>query len=121
MTEEEVSQQTLARVDERTKSIQNDISQLRDDLKGSMIGLSDKIKDVEMRFNVKLVEAHAEITNIYTTLDREYTKKADSGPVHKLVYGFVGLLVTGVIVALLSTVIKTNTFQTQLPSISTGK
>ena len=47
-------------------------------------------------------KAHADIIN---TLKEDYVKKAEFTPVKNLVYGFVGLALTGVIVALLSQIV----------------
>jgi hypothetical protein len=47
-------------------------------------------------------EAH---TDIKQSLKADYVKKAEFTPVKNLVYGFVGLALTGVIVALLSRVV----------------
>lgn len=87
MTEEELSSQTLARVDERTKSIQYDIIQLR-----------EQLKDID-NINSK---QHAEML---VAVDKNYTKKAEFDPIKKLVYGFVGFLllsIGGMFIALIT-------------------
>jgi hypothetical protein len=102
---ESPTKELLARVDERTKSIQTDISKFRDDLKNSFISLSDRIKETETRHDIKYDENKKNIDELKELVDTHYIKKDEFEPVKKIVYGFVAFLllsIGGMFIALLA-------------------
>ena len=108
---DELNQETLARVDERTKSIQSELSNLRGDLKSSAEDIADKIRETERRTVIRIEKLEHDDTEIFTILDREYVKKAEFGPIKVVVYGFVGLLLTAIITAMITAAIHQNPLQ----------
>jgi len=108
MADDQLNQETLARVDERTKSIQNELSQLRGDLKSSAEDITEKIRETERRTVIRIENLEHGASEIFTILDREYVKKAEFGPIKIVVYGFVGLLLTAIITAMITAAIHQN-------------
>lgn len=108
MEEHQVSSQTkelLARVDERTRSIQDDIINFRNELKNSFQSLSERIKDTEIRQSIRHEENRKEIDSLNELIDKDYIKKTEFEPIKKIVYGFVGFLLLslgGMFIALLT-------------------
>lgn len=80
----------LARLDERTKSIQTDILNIRVDLKEKTTKLEALIDEGKETYE-SLIE----------NLETNYVRKETFSPVQRLVYGVVGLILSGVVVALL--------------------
>jgi len=93
---ESPTKELLARVDERTKSIQADISKFREDLKTNFSNLSDKIRDTEIRNATKFDETSQDIDEIKEMIDTHYIKKTEFDPIRKIVYGFVGFLLLSI-------------------------
>jgi hypothetical protein len=88
----------LARLDERTLSMQTDISSMRVELRTIQDGVVVKLQELEKRVEDKLGELEAR-------LDEAYVKNESFSPVQKLVYGFVGVVVLAVMGALVSSVL----------------
>lgn len=116
MTEEEINQQTLARVDERTKSIQSEIGQLRDDMKTTAavladktreiaIAVAEKTKEADIRMNTHMAEVQSRLTIQSDNLKNEYVSKTEFWPIKIIVYGFVALMLTALCTAIVTTVL----------------
>lgn len=99
----------LARVDERTKSIQNEIGHLREEIKQSVATLSVDIKDTENRQTSKNNDIEKQFVEIRLDLDKNYIKKGQFNPVQYVVYGLVGLILTSVVTAFIATIIHSTT------------
>jgi hypothetical protein len=100
-----ITESTVARIDERTKSIQTELVQIRVDIRDAIENLVDRVRDVEKRHGEKMediVEQHVELVKEVRT---DYVKKSEFALIQKIVYGFVGIIITSVVVALLATVI----------------
>lgn len=67
----DLNKDLLARLDERTRALQDDMKIIKEKL--------DDTSD-----------------DIYNTMDKHYTKRADFEPIKKLVYGFVGFLLLSI-------------------------
>lgn len=80
----------LARLDERTKSIQTDILNIRVDL-----------KEKTTKLEALIDEGKESYESLIENLESNYVRKETFSPVQRLVYGVVGLILSGVIVALL--------------------
>lgn len=80
----------LARLDERTKAIQSDILTIRLDLKEKTLKLEEMIDS-----------SKDEYESVIDSLEKNYVRKETFSPVQRLVYGVVGLILSGVVVALL--------------------
>lgn len=106
----------LARLDERTMSIQHDLNNIRTDISGIKVELKEKTVQLEeaIRKNrdtldESLDDNRAEIQKIYDafklTIDKDFVRKESFLPVQKIVYGLVGLVMSAIVVALLGIVI----------------
>lgn len=84
----------LARVDERTRSIQTELANFRTDLKSHSAYTLEKIEETEKRFNDKIDK----IENGYVTKDQFV-------PVQKIVFGLTGLILICVVGAIIATVV----------------
>lgn len=102
---------TLARIDERTKGIQNDIASLRTELHTSVETLNDSIKDTEERQKSKNQDIDKRFEILEKELDRDYVKKGELTPIRYIVYGFVGLICTAVVTAMVASVIHSSAIQ----------
>jgi hypothetical protein len=115
-----VTDAVVARIDERTKSIQTELVQIRIDLKENLDVVVDKIRDVEKRQEEEIGEVKKNHAELVKKVDSELVRKEDFSLIQKIVYGFVGLIVVSVMGALIATVIvqpKGEKFH--VPSIST--
>lgn len=88
----------LARLDERTVAIQNDVTSFRQDLRSFNEANATRFKELEDKTESRLEDLETHVENVYVT-------KEQFGPVQKLVYGFVGVVILSVLGAILSTVI----------------
>lgn len=86
--------QLLARVDERTRAIQNDIEHLRDDIKIQNNLIRKQVEEIEIRINV--MEKY---------IEEKYVKKDEFRWVQRIVYGMVGLILFVVFSAIISSYI----------------
>jgi len=87
----------IARVDERTKSIQDEFYLIRDDIRNQFNEVTVRMNTAEQHYDEKI-----------KTLEKDFVKRTEFTPIQRLVYGFVAIVVTTVILALLSTVIINN-------------
>lgn len=85
----------LARLDERTKAIQNDMQELKKDLKTIDDIYTNRLTEFEKKIEEK-VEKHFEKSAV------KYVTKDSFDPVKKIVYGLVGLILTAVAGAIIS-------------------
>lgn len=95
----------FARIDERTKAIQEDLHNFRQDVKNSIVNLLERIKEVEIRDNIKFESQDRDHANLVKHLEENYVKKESFSPIQHLVYGFVALIITSVLGALISLVV----------------
>lgn len=100
MSDETKTSELLARVDERTIAIQLSIEKLNHDVRMTNDNLSKRIDDVESRLNTKINEVESKI-------ESAYVKTNDFAPVQKLVYGIVTLILIAVVMAIVTSVLKT--------------
>lgn len=118
---------TLARVDERTKTIQNELSQFRDDLRNSITSVIGTIKDVEVRqkketddLSSDIKEAKTRIstveTSLYAELDKNYVKKVEFEPIKKLSYYLIGFVLTAILSAGLTLIVKSGVSVSSSPA-----
>lgn len=68
----------LARVDERTKAIQTDVSLVRESVKDISHGTESKFRELEDK------------------IEEEFVKIVEFDPIKKLVYGFVGFILLAI-------------------------
>ena len=115
---EPLTKELLARVDERTKSIQGDIVKFRDDLRLSFASLSDKIRDTENRQTEKYEENKENIDEIKSLIDTHYTKKTEFDPIKKIVYGFVGFLLLSIGGMFIAVIARPTAFLEAKPSVT---
>ncbi len=106
----------LARVDERTKSIQSNMENIRQDVKIHNDILNAKFDDQSEKVD-KLHQGQHEIRadfgksldarlkEIREEFEKIYVKKESFSPVQKIVFGLVGLVLTVVFTALFGIVI----------------
>ena len=115
--DESVTKETVARIDERTKSIQSELVQIRIDLKDSVDRMTDTVKDIDRRQTARIDENEKKLENTIEDVNKSitdlkddtfdtYVTKDEFALVKRVVYGFVGLVVTAVVVALLTSVIN---------------
>jgi len=84
----------LSRLDERTKSIQTEIINVKTDIKEK----TDKLEE--------MIKANKDdLVDWVDTLDKNYVRKETFTPVQKIVYGLVGLVLSGVALAVISLVV----------------
>jgi ribosome recycling factor len=95
----------FARIDERTKAIQEELRNFRLDVKNSIANLLERIKEVEVRDNIRQDAQTKLHDDLSEHLDKNYVKKETFSPIQHLVYGFVGLIITSVLAALISLVL----------------
>src|SRR5262245_41233994 len=100
------ARETIARVDERTKAIQDELKQFRIDINNALISLTDRVKESEARFHSRAAELDAEHDAIYEKLDKSYVKRTEFSPVQRIVYGAMAIIATSVIGAILALVLK---------------
>lgn len=116
MADKTLARETLARVDERTRSIQNEVIHLRDDFKLALKTLADTIKDNEaknsslyrdMEENYKDLDNKVESMQkeFYSELEKNYVRRDVFEPIKKVVYGLISVVLIGVVTALLSLVV----------------
>jgi len=115
---EPLTKELLARVDERTKSIQSDIGKFRDDLKNSFFALSEKIKDNENRQTEKYEENKEDIEEVKKLIDTHYIKKTEFDPIRKIVYGFVGFLLLSMGGMFIAVIARPGAFLEAKPSVT---
>lgn len=96
----------LARLDERTLSILNDLTKLRLDLRDTVDTISDRVKDVESRVNMKAQEIEDRLDTLTDHVEKNYVKKTEFSPIKLIVYGFVGLVLTAFVGVLITQVFK---------------
>jgi len=68
-----------------------------------MVKKSPEVQLAEMAKDVSYIRG--EVTEIKQKLEDDYVTKAEFDPIKKIVYGVVGIILTGVIVALLGLVV----------------
>lgn len=95
----------IVRVDERTKSIQSELKQFRIDVTARFNDAIDKIKENEIRYNQQQMELESKYALFMEDVKKSYVKNDSFTPVKLIVYGFVSLILTTVIGALLTTII----------------
>lgn len=122
---ESVTDAVVARIDERTKSIQSDLVQIRIDLKENLDVVVDKIRDVERRHGDQIEEIKESHAELVKKVDTDVVKVSEFALIQKIVYGFVSIIVVSVVAALLATVIvqpKAMTIEKQIEkSLQTTK
>lgn len=94
----------VARIDERTKSIQTELVQIRIDLKENLESVIDKVRGIEHRHDDRMRGIDEKIEKIEEKLDKDFVKHHDISLLQKVVYGMVGLICTIVIGAIVTTV-----------------
>jgi len=68
-----------------------------------MVKKSPEVQLAEMAKDISYIRG--EVTEIKQKLEDDYVTKAEFDPIKKIVYGVVGIILTGVIVALLGLVV----------------
>lgn len=94
MTDDSRSYDLLARLDERTKAIQSEISHLRTEVK-------EKVERIES----SITTMKREVDDVLETVEKDYVRKETFVPIQKIVYGVVGLILTAVFAAIIGMVI----------------
>ena len=79
------TKETLARVDERTKTIQNEMIQMRADFKSAIQLFDVSLKESEARQVARVVELEKSLLSVIDSLDKNYVKKEAFAPIQKLV------------------------------------
>lgn len=98
MSEEYETKALLARVDERTKAIQLDVVNLREDIKDK----TDRLEEMIKAYKIETDTARSvEKKNI----EFQYVNKETFVPVQRIVYGVVAIILTSVFGALLGVVV----------------
>jgi hypothetical protein len=82
-------QEMLARLDERTKSMQTDIIASRNDQKVALDNLRLDLKQALDSINLRVADLERDNVTKFRELDTKYVSKEEFGPVQKLVYSFV--------------------------------
>lgn len=100
-----MSEAVVARIDERTKSIQTELVQFRIDLKSSLETVADKIREVDRRYGDEIEGVKQQFQDLNKKIDNELVHQTEFAWIQKFVYGFVSLIVVTVVTALLATVI----------------
>lgn len=99
----------LARLDERTQSIQQILGTLSSEIKSNNEAIAKKVESVEARINTRMTDLERKlnerIASTNAELDANYVKKETFLPVKNIVYGAVAMILTGVFGALLTLVI----------------
>lgn len=105
MSEQEKINEILARMDERSKSINDNIKSLQEniisfkhELKTMNESLTKKIEKVEDDLSVK-------IEKLENKIETSYVKNEKFNPIERIVYGIVGLILIAVSTGLMSLVI----------------
>lgn len=88
----------LSRLDERTKSIYDNVEGVRADIKTQNMEINTKISGVERNLENK-------INTLEQHMENNYVSKETFSPVKMVVYGLVGLLLAAVFTALFSSLI----------------
>jgi hypothetical protein len=100
----------LARLDERTVAIQNDVASFRQDLRIMNEAHAERTREVEEKAKTDkqeiLLQMETTISDIKKQLDGNYVTKDQFTPIQKLVYGFVSVIVMGVLGAIITTVLS---------------
>lgn len=105
MPETEKINEVLARLDERSKSINDNMKSLQEniisfkhELKTMNESLSKKIEKVEDDLNVR-------IEKLETKIEGNYVKAEKFNPIERIVYGIVGVILIAVCTGLMSLVL----------------
>lgn len=117
----ESSESTVARIDERTKSIQTELVRIADDIKTNNDAILDRVKETEKRHSDQISDALEKHDDLARKVETEYVKVTDFALIQKIVYGFVGIIVMSVVAAVLATVIiqPAKTVTTPVPIVTT--
>lgn len=103
------NQRLLARLDERTHSIQTILGTLSNEIKTSNEALAKRVESVETKLSIRVNELektlNARIDNSNAELDANFVKKEAFNPIKNIVYGAVGMILTSVFAALIALVI----------------
>lgn len=94
----EINNDLLGRLDERSKSIQLILEKLENDLRVNNDTIHKKIDITEIRLSKR-------IDDIETDIEKNFVRKDQFTPIQKIVYGLVGLTLTTVLGALIATVV----------------
>lgn len=96
----------LARLDERMKSIQENIIDIRQELKSQNTQFNNKMDALEFRIEKKIESVRNELHSISEDIEDEYVTKEQFQPVQRVVYGIVGLILLSFAGVLVELVIK---------------
>lgn len=75
----------IARVDERTLAIQDDLKNIRETMRDTTSSLNDHINSTERHLDGK-----------FRDLETDFVKREEFDPIKKLVYGFAGFLLLSI-------------------------
>lgn len=119
----EIAEATVARIDERTKSIQTELIQIRLDLKETIESVVDRIRDADKRHSDKYKSLEERQDVIVSKLEEEYVTKSEFSLIQKVVYGFIGLVLVAVVSAWLAAVVVApykDTRRSDAPSVTSS-
>jgi Skp family chaperone for outer membrane proteins len=97
----------LARLDERTASIQNEVGLMRSDIKMTVDNFNRQLESQSDRTDSKFrdfeIEFEKKVHDIEQDLQDNYIKKDQFSPIQRIVYGAVAAIVLTVLGAILNT------------------
>lgn len=93
-----VDETLLARLDERTKSIQTGLEKINADIRSNNETTTKKIENLELAISRRM-------ENIEREIKEEYVKKEQFTPIQKIVYGVVAIILSTVLGSLVALVV----------------
>lgn len=99
----------LARLDERTKAIQDSLNTIRDDFKTQSEITLKKIDDIEIKLENKIQSVKVEMADRIEVHEKTFVTQEQFKPVQKIVYGIVGLILFSFGTALVTLVFSKHT------------
>lgn len=100
--------ETLARVDERTKAMQADLAQFRQDVNKSLNDIGNTIKDTETRNKENFNRLEDNLNSFKEESNNKFVRKEEFDPVRKVVYSILYITGAVVLAGLLGLIIHSN-------------
>ena len=68
--------------------------------------IETSLEHLEAKVDQLVAEMRAGFRDVHDTLDRHYVRREEYEPIRKIVYGLTGIMLAGVVVAIIELVIK---------------
>jgi len=85
----------LARLDERTKAIQDSLNTIRDDFKTQSDLTLKKIDEIEDKLESRIKDVKIEMSDKFDAHEKAFVTHEQFKPVQRIIYSMIGLILTG--------------------------